>query len=105
MKFLPVMSSGLLFAGFAAAQGKCDRACLDGFVDKYLDAMAAHDPKLLPTSKGVKFTENGQKLELGDGLWNTFAGKGTYRVLVTDPEAGQVVLLGTIREDSRDPSM
>lgn len=25
--------------------GACDRACLEGLVDKYLDAVIAHDPK------------------------------------------------------------
>jgi hypothetical protein len=99
------ISLGILLAATAAAQGKCDRACLDGFVDKYLDAMVAHNPKLAPIAKNVKFTENGQKLEIGDGLWNTMAGKGTYRLFVTDPEAGQVAFIGTIREDGRDPAM
>ena len=96
--------SGLLAAGLAAGQAKCDRACLEGFIDKYLDAMQAHDAKLLPQSKNIKFTENGQKLELGDGLWNTFAGKGTYRLFVTDVEAGEVTFIGTLREDGRDPA-
>jgi hypothetical protein len=70
-----------------------------------MDAMRAHDPKLVVWSKTAKFTENGQKLDIGDGLWNTFAGKGTYRLFVADPEAGQVAFIGTIREDGRDPSM
>jgi hypothetical protein len=100
-----ILCWGLLLTAFATAQPKCDRACLDGFVDKYLDAMVAHDPKLLPLAKNVKFTENGQKLEIGDGLWNTMAGKGTYRLFVTDPDAGQVAFIGTIREDGRDPAM
>jgi len=101
---LPVLSSGLLLAGLAAGQGKCDRTCLNGLVDQYLDAMVAHDTKLVPLAKNAKFTENGQKLELGDGLWNTMAGKGTYRLFVTDPDAGDVAFIGTIREDGRDPA-
>ena len=63
------IAAGLLLSAFACssinAQGKsgpCDRACLEGFVDKYLDAAIAHDPSLLPLSKDVKFTENGQRL-------------------------------------------
>ena len=28
----------------AALQSTCDRACLEGYVDKYMDAMLAHDP-------------------------------------------------------------
>jgi hypothetical protein len=98
-RFLPL----LLCASFAMAQ-KCDRACLDGFVDKYLDAMMAHDTKFVPTSKNIRFTENGQKLDFGDGLWNTFAGKGTYRLFVTDADAGQVAFIGTFKEDDRDPA-
>jgi hypothetical protein len=76
----------------------CDRACLEGLVDQYLDAMLAHDPHKAPFAADVKFTENGQKLELGDGLWRTFTGKGLYRMFVDDVEAGHVAFLGSIRE-------
>ena len=82
----------------AAAFGQCNRACLEPFVDKYLDAMVAHDASKAPFAKGVKFTENGQRLELGDGLWNSITAKGTYRLFVTDVEAQQVAFLGSIQE-------
>src|SRR5438477_5871506 len=75
-------------AGSARAQGgggACDRACLEGFVDKYLDAIIAHDPKLLPLARNVKFTENGVRLEIPDAHWKTVTGKGKYRLFVTDP--------------------
>jgi hypothetical protein len=68
----------------------CDRACLEGFVEKYLDAAIAHDPKLLPLSPDVKFTENGQRLELPDAHWKIMTGKGKYRLFVADPEAHMV---------------
>jgi hypothetical protein len=96
-----------LAAQSAAAQSKapaCDRACLDSFVDRYLDAVMAHDPSKAPIAKGAKFTENGQRLELGDGLWNTMDGKGTYRLFVTDVEAQEVVFLGSITEE-KAPAM
>ena len=86
-----------------AQTGPCDRACLEGYVDKYLDAIIAHDPKLLPLSRNVKFTENGVRLEIGDAHWKTVIGKGSYRLFVTDPEAGQVAFIGTIREEARNP--
>ena len=94
------------FAAGAFGQGKatpvrCGRACLEPFVDKYLDALVAHDPSKAPFAKGVKFTENGQRLELGDGLWNTMTGKGTYRLFVTDVEAQQVAFLGSIKESGK----
>src|SRR5580700_7272470 len=84
------MAVGLLFAVLmsggpsAARAAACDRACLERIVDQYLDAMLAHDPHKAPFASDVKFTENGQKLELGDGLWRTFTAKGTYRMLVED---------------------
>jgi len=101
---------GCSLAGALPAQtgngksGACDRACLEGFVDQYLDAVTAHDPKLAPLAKNVKFTEDGQKLEIPDGLWNSMAGKGTYRLFVDDPEAGSVAFIGTIKEEGRTPN-
>jgi hypothetical protein len=78
--------------------GQCDRACLNGFVDQYLDAVVARDPSRLPLAKTVKFTENSQRLALGDGLWNTASARGTYKLYVADPQAGQAGFFGTIRE-------
>jgi len=72
-------------------------------VDKYLDAVIAHDPKMVPLARGVRFTENGVRLEVGDAHWKTVTGKGKYRLFVTDPEAGQVAFIGTIREEARGP--
>jgi hypothetical protein len=99
---LSAIGAALAMAGALAGQSKagpgCDRACLESFVDRYLDAVAAHDPARAPLARGAKFTENGQKLEFGDGLWNTMTGKGAYRLFVTDLDAGQVAFLGSIEE-------
>lgn len=106
-KILMALSAFLMTtaaAGFALAQsGACDRACLEGFVDRYFDAAIAHDTSLLPLSKDVKFTENGQRLVLPDAHFKTMIGKGKYRLFVTDPDAGQVAFLGTIREEGNTP--
>jgi hypothetical protein len=96
------LASGL--AAQTAKSGACDRACLEGLVDQYLDAMTAHDPKLVPLAKNVKFTEDGQKLAIPDGLWNSMVGKGTYRLFVDDPQAGSVAFIGTIKEEGRTAS-
>src|SRR5262245_30935698 len=76
----------------------CNRACLEGVVDQYLKALVAHDPKLLPLSDDVRFTENGQPLPVGDGFWKTAQGIGNYRHVFADPEFGQVAVMGTMRE-------
>jgi hypothetical protein len=109
-KSLTLVATGLLLvtieAAYVRAQSgtsSCDRACLEGFVDKYFDAALAHNPKLLPLARDVKFTENGQRLNLPDAHWKTMIGKGNYRLFVTDPEAGQVAFIGTIREEARTP--
>ncbi|MFM1885860.1 MAG: hypothetical protein RL026_1017 [Pseudomonadota bacterium] len=104
-----VMSSGwfvaALLAGTAATAGAgqdCDRACLESMVERYLDAVVANRPDRLPLAPAVRFTEDGQQLAMGDGLWNTLKAKGSYRLFVTDVAAGQVAVLATIDEDHRD---
>lgn len=77
---------------------QCDRSCLNDFVDRYVDAVVAHDPSRLPVTKLVKFTENSQKVELGDGFWRTATGPGTYKLYVDDTQAGEVGFMGTMRE-------
>lgn len=89
-----------LASGLAFGQN-CDRECLNGYVDQYLDAMVKHDTKLVPLTKNVHFTENGQRLDPGDGLWRSMSSKGTYRLFVTDVQAGEVAFIGTIREQGR----
>jgi hypothetical protein len=86
-------------SGPAAAADACDRACLEGYVDRYLAALIAHDPGQLPWARGVRYTENGQELRLGDGLWGTASAPGRYRLYVADPEDGQVGFLGTLLEN------
>jgi len=82
----------------AAQSAQCDRACLEALLDTYVDAVVAHDPARLPLARGVKFTENGQRLGLGDGLWHTATGPGGYALKLADVERGQALLMGTIRE-------
>jgi hypothetical protein len=94
-----VGAAALLFAASAAAQsGACDRACLESLLDRYVDAVVAHDAARLPLAADVKFTENGQRLAPGDGLWHTATDKGGYALKLADVERGQAVLMGTIRE-------
>jgi hypothetical protein len=76
----------------------CDRACLEGVVNQYLAAMAARDPKRLPLSADVKYSENDQMMQIGDGFWKTVESVGNYKHIFTDPEAGQVVFMGTMHE-------
>lgn len=82
-----------------AAEGPCDRACLNGIVDQYLAALVAHDPARLPLAKTVKFTEDGVRLKPGDGLWATASGLGTYKLYFDEPENGGVGAFAVIQEN------
>jgi hypothetical protein len=84
----------------SAQPDTCDRACLEGFVNQYLDALVAHNPFGMPLARKVKFSENDVVLDLGDGVWNTITGMGTYKLYVSDPQSGQVGFFGTMRENS-----
>src|SRR5580692_7504048 len=101
LRVLKYLVGVLLLGGAMTAQAAapCDRACLEGFVDKYFDALLAHNPALLPLAPNVRYTEDGQRLAIGDGLWRTLHAKGHYRLFVTDVPAGQVTFFGTVEED------
>ena len=87
--------------GRAQAAESCDRQCLFGFVEKYLTAMVAHDPSKAPIAEGAKFTENGQKLILPDGLWRIATGLDSYRNLVAEPEIGAVGGFAVVEENGK----
>src|SRR5580765_8349291 len=76
----------------------CNRACLEGVIDQYLAAVVKHDPKGVPLSEDVMYTENAQALKVGDGFWKTAEGLGNYKHIFADPEFGQVAMMGTMRE-------
>jgi hypothetical protein len=76
----------------------CNRACLEGVIDQYLAAVVKHDPKGLPLSDDVVYTENAQVIKVGDGFWKTAEGLGNYKHIFADPEFGQVAMMGTMRE-------
>ena len=97
-----VVFSGSLAPRADASTGpiplNCNRACLENLIDQYLAAVVAHDPKRLPVSKDVMYTENDQVIELGDGFWKTAEGRGNYTHVFADPEFGQVAYMGTMKE-------
>lgn len=80
----------------------CDRKCLYGFVDQYLQALVAKDPSRLPWAESVKFTENNVVLELGDGLWGTITALGPEDARAADPAAGEALYMGVVSEHSQD---
>ncbi len=92
----------ILFPFIAMAQSSsttCDRACLENYIDRYMDAMLDNNPSLDLFSRDCKFTENGVRLPLGnEGLWVNMSAKGNYKFYIPDVETQQVAFLGTARE-------
>lgn len=91
-------------SGVGAAEADCShsRDCLAEVMTAFLQALTKHDPANLAVTQNVKYTENGVRLPLGDGLWQTAAAAPTYRLDVIDEEAGQVALLGRINENGNN---
>ncbi len=55
------------------ASGDCDRECLLGVLDNYLEALVANAPSQINVADSLKYTDNGVAAELGQGLWMTAA--------------------------------
>src|ERR1700679_2741884 len=88
----------LIFAGVAAAQPDCDRACLTGILDQYLNAMAVNDSTKAPVAPNIKYTENAARLPLNEGLWFTAAGLTDYKIVLADPQGGAAAFVGVVTE-------
>jgi hypothetical protein len=86
----------------AAAPGDCDRACLNDIAEQYLTAIVAHDPSKAPMAPSVRYTENGVELPLPDGLWRIASSVRKYRLIVADPEQGQVGFFTRMEENGAE---
>lgn len=83
----------------SAAGEPCLRECLAQIADQFLSALAARDSTRLPLAETVRYTENGQQLDLTDGLWGTASEVGKYRQIFTDSRGDEVGLFATMREN------
>ena len=88
----------------AANLKECDRACLVGVVDRYMDAMFKRDPKAVPPlAKDVRMTENTGVMDVGEGvLWRFRTEPTSFKIYVADPIAGQVALQARLKVGGRD---
>lgn len=99
-----LLAAASVLSGPATARAAyCNRACLQGFVDSYLEAMAKHDASKVPVAASVKFTENGKTLKLGEGFWKT-AGAASYRLYALDPSHGDAAVQAVVAEGA-DPTV
>ena len=90
-KFAFIAAIGLVLALASlspAAAATCDRACLKGMIDRYVDAVVAHDASKLPLAANVRVTENSQDVKIGDGMDKTVTGKAGFRQDYLDTAKG-----------------
>lgn len=82
----------------AAAQSPCDRACLQGLLNRYLQAVTDHQPNAAGLSSGFRQTENAIVTAPGAGVWHTLTALGTVQRRYLDPVNGSMGYFGTINE-------
>ncbi len=84
----------------AFAQAACDRVCLRSTLDRYLDAVVAHDPGRAPLVVGFRQTENAVNVAPGIGVWKSVTALGNVQRRYFDPVSGQAGYYGTVKEGS-----
>ena len=78
---------GLLVVQAAAAKTDCNRACLTGFADTFLHALAANTPNSVPLAPNAKVTFNGRAVPLAQAFWDG-AERTVYRFDIVNPRLG-----------------
>jgi hypothetical protein len=82
----------------ALAQAACDRECLRSTLDRYLDAVVAHDPSKAPLVIGFRQTENAINVAPGRGVWQSVTALGDVQRRYFDAVSGQAGYYGTVME-------
>ena len=82
----------------------CDRACLVGIMDGYMNAIFQHDPKAVPPlALDVRMTENTGQMDVGEGLlWRSKVEPTSFKIYVADPVAGQVAYQARVKIQGQD---
>jgi hypothetical protein len=79
----------------------CTRELLKTTVDAYYSALAANDASSLPLADDVRFTENGELLEPGEGLWAT-AGMVKFKQSLFDTQTCMTVTESVVPDGGTD---
>jgi hypothetical protein len=69
---------------------------------RYLNAVVAHDPKAIPLAAKARFTEDTAEMPVGEGLWKTASGLGTFRQDIIDVREG-VAGTHVVMQESGNP--
>ena len=83
---------------------ECDRACLVGIMDGYMNAIFKHDPKAVPPlALDVRMTENTGHMDVGEGLlWRSKVEPTSFKIYIADPVEGQVAEQARLKIQGQD---
>ncbi len=79
-----------------------NRTELYAVLDRYLAALVARNPARVEWARHPRTSENNVMLDVGDGLWGTIAGLGTYQLRFADTKTGEVGYFGTVHETGEE---
>lgn len=89
-------------AASAVIDRSCDRDCLIGFVDVYLDGLINRDTSRVPFAKDVMFTENNVVMPVGGhGIWANINWISEDNLYIADPDSGNAALFAIIEEHGK----
>jgi hypothetical protein len=107
-----LLAAGLLVNGAAAGESEwnpaaiteCDRVCLVGIMEGYMNAVFKQDPDAVPPlAKDVRMTENTGVMDVGEGvLWRTKTEPTGFNIYVADPVSGQVGMQARLKIGGRN---
>lgn len=83
---------------------ECDRVCLVGIMDGYMNAVFRRDPKAVPPlAADVRMTENTGAVDVGEGmLWQSKVEPTSFKFYAADPLQGQVAMGARLQLQGRD---
>ncbi len=96
--FLLALGAAVLTSTAFAAD--CDRTCLKGVLDQYLNAVIQHNPSGVPLTPGYRQTENAVVRRPGQGIWQTAKALGKVQRRYFDPVTQNAAFFGTLEETS-----
>ncbi len=101
---LPGMQAAAQAPGVESAviDRSCDRECLIGVVDVYLDGLINRDTSRVPFAPDVKFTENNVVMPVGGhGIWANINWISEDNLYIADEDSGHAALFAIVEEHGK----
>lgn len=95
---------GLLAGQTMAAKTDCNRACLTGFADTFLKALAANTPNAVPLASNARVTFNGRAVPLAQAFWDS-AERTVYRFDIVNERLGDTATEAVVLNADGSKSM